>query len=113
MPAFKKLNREREAEGLPVFANPRNAAAGSVRQLDPRITAKRPLDIYIYGLGWAEGKEMPDTHWETMEYLKSLGFKINLRNRLVGSIDAAKKYYREWVEKREDCLMKLTASLLK
>jgi DNA ligase (NAD+) len=98
---FRKLNQEREAEGLTVFANPRNAAAGSVRQLDPRITAKRPLDIYIYQLGWAEGKAMPDTHWETMEYLKSLGFKINPRNRLVSSIDAAEGYYREWVEKRE------------
>ena len=53
---FEKLNRERAKEGLPLFANPRNAAAGSVRQLDPRITAKRPLDIYIYMLGWAEGK---------------------------------------------------------
>jgi len=73
---FQKLNRERENEGLPLFANPRNAAAGSVRQLDPRITAKRALDIYIYMLGYAEGKPMPATHWETMAYLKSLGFKL-------------------------------------
>jgi DNA ligase (NAD+) len=99
---FKKLNQEREAGGLPIFANPRNAAAGSVRQLDPRITAKRPLDIYIYQLGWAEGTAMPDTHWETMEYLKSLGFKINPRNRLVSSIDAAEDYYHQWVVKREE-----------
>lgn len=56
---FKKLNEERAEEGLPLFANPRNAAAGSVRQLDPRITAKRPLDIYIYMLGYAEGKTTP------------------------------------------------------
>jgi len=98
---FQKLNREREAEGLPVFANPRNAAAGSVRQLDPRITAKRPLDIYIYGIGYAEGKEMPATHWETMEYFKTLGFKINPRNRLVSNLEEAKKYYHEWEAKRE------------
>ena len=71
---FNKLNRERAEEGLPLFANPRNAAAGSVRQLDPRITAKRPLDIYIYMLGYAEGKPTPQTHWETLEYLGSLGF---------------------------------------
>jgi DNA ligase (NAD+) len=45
-----------------------------VRQLDPRVTAQRPLDIFIYGLGWAEGKAVPTTHWETMQYLKSLGF---------------------------------------
>ena len=98
---FKKLNQEREAEGLPPFANPRNAAAGSVRQLDPRITARRPLDIYIYGLGYAEGRTMPSTHWDTMEYLKTLGFKINPRNRLVSSLEEAEQYYREWVDKRE------------
>ena len=58
---FNKLNKERAEEGLPLFANPRNAAAGSVRQLDPRITAKRPLDIYIYMLGYAEGEPTPPT----------------------------------------------------
>jgi len=73
---FKRLNEERANAGQPLFANPRNAAAGSVRQLDSRITAMRPLDIYIYGLGWVEG-EAPSTHWETLEYLKSLGFKVN------------------------------------
>lgn len=99
---FKKLNAERETDGLPVFANPRNAAAGSVRQLDPRITAKRPLDIYIYSLGYAGGKMMPETHWDTMEYLKSLGFRINPRNKLVTSLKAAEEYYHGWEEKRDD-----------
>ncbi len=59
---FKKLNEERAKEELSLFANPRNAAAGSVRQLDSNITARRPLDIFVYGLGWAEGKAVPDTH---------------------------------------------------
>ncbi len=98
---FHKLNQERAAEGLPLFANPRNAAAGSVRQLDPRITAKRPLDIYIYMLGYAKGKATPSTHWETMEYLKSLGFKVNPNNRLLTSIEEVEEYYNSWVEKRE------------
>ncbi len=98
---FNKLNQERAAEGLPLFANPRNAAAGSVRQLDPRITAKRPLDIYIYMLGYAEGKPAPQTHWETMEYLKSLGFKVNPNNALFTSIDQVEEYHHAWVEKRE------------
>ena len=98
---FEKLNRERAKEGLPLFANPRNAAAGSVRQLDPRITAKRPLDIYIYMLGYAEGKATPPTHWETMEYLKSLGFKINPNNKRLSSIEQVEEYYRTWVERRE------------
>jgi DNA ligase (NAD+) len=98
---FHKLNQERAAEGLPLFANPRNAAAGSVRQLDPRITAQRPLDIYIYMLGYAEGKATPPTHWETMEYLKSLGFKINPNNELLTSMEQVEGYYARWVERRE------------
>ena len=98
---FHKLNEERVKEGLPTFANPRNAAAGSVRQLDPRITAKRPLDIYIYMLGYAEGKQVPDTHWERMEYLKSFGFKVNPNNRQFSNIKEVEDYYTEWVEKRE------------
>jgi DNA ligase (NAD+) len=98
---FKKLNEERAKEELPLFANPRNAAAGSVRQLDSSITARRPLDIFIYGLGWAEGKAVPDTHWEIMQYLKSLGFKINPNIALRHSLDEAEKYYQSWLESRE------------
>ena len=98
---FQKLNRERENEGLPLFANPRNAAAGSVRQLDPRITAKRNLDIYIYMLGYAEGKTMPATHWETLEYFRSLGFRINPANKLIKHIEEAEQYYQSWTEKRD------------
>jgi DNA ligase (NAD+) len=98
---FKKLNEERAEEGLPLFANPRNAAAGSVRQLDSSITARRPLDIFIYGLGWAEGKAVPDTHWEIMQYLKSLGFKINQNIALRHSLDESEKYYHSWAESRE------------
>jgi len=98
---FAKLNRERAEEGLSLFANPRNAAAGSVRQLDPRITAKRPLDMYIYMLGYAEGRPTPPTHWEGMEYLKSLGFKVNPNSRLLNSIEEVEGYYQTWVNERE------------
>jgi DNA ligase (NAD+) len=98
---FEKLNRERAKEGLPLFANPRNAAAGSVRQLDPRVTARRPLDIFIYMLGWAEGKTTPPTHWETMAYLKDLGFKINPNNRLLDNIEQVAEFHHSWEEKRE------------
>ncbi len=98
---FHKLNAERAAEGLPLFANPRNAAAGSVRQLDPRITARRPLDIYVYALGWAEGKATPEGHWATMDYLKSLGFRINPHNELITGIEQAEDYYQTWVGRRE------------
>ncbi|UCD08156.1 MAG: NAD-dependent DNA ligase LigA [Dehalococcoidales bacterium] len=99
---FMKLNREREAENMPLFANPRNAAAGSVRQLDPRIAAGRPLDIFVYALGYAEGKTISDNHWDTMEYLKSLGFKINPNNILLKSVDEVENYYHKWVENREN-----------
>ena len=97
---FKRLNEERANAGQPLFANPRNAAAGSVRQLDSRITAMRPLDIYIYGLGRVEG-ERPPTHWETLEYLKSLGFKVNPSNSLCSDLDEVEDYYQRWVEERE------------
>ena len=97
---FKKLNDDRAREGQPLFVNPRNAAAGSIRQLDPRVTAQRPLDIFIYALGYAEGKPVPDTHWERMEYLKSLGFKINPRNRKCRAIEEVEAYHREVEEHR-------------
>ncbi len=104
---FERLNRERAEEGQPLFANPRNAAAGSVRQLDPRVTAKRPLDIYIYGLGYTEGegigeREMPPTHWETMKYLQSMGFKISSYNTHVSDISDADNYYLRWVKGKEN-----------
>ncbi len=99
---FQKLNRERAEQGLPLFANPRNAAAGSVRQLDPRITASRALDIFIYALGWAEGKAAPASHWETLKYLKSLGFRTNPANRLATSISEIEAYYAEWSAKRHN-----------
>jgi DNA ligase (NAD+) len=98
---FKKLNEQRAREEQPLFANPRNAAAGSVRQLDSSITARRPLDIFVYGLGWAEGKAVPDTHWEIMQWLKSLGFKVNPGIALVHSLDEVEKYHQDWIETLE------------
>ena len=90
---FEKLNEHRVMEGQPLFANPRNAAAGSLRQLDSQVTAQRPLDIYIYALGWSEGSAIPSTHWEVLEYLKTLGFKISPYNKLCHSIDEAEEYH--------------------
>jgi DNA ligase (NAD+) len=99
---LKKLNEDRAREGQPLFANTRNAAAGSLRQLDPRITAQRPLDIFIYGLGWAEGKTVPEAHWEIMQYLKSLGFKINPNIARCRTINEVKSYHTNWVKQREE-----------
>jgi DNA ligase (NAD+) len=98
---FERLNGERADEGQPLFANPRNAAAGSVRQLDARITARRPLDIFIYALGWLEGAAPPPTHWETLQWLGKLGFRINPNNVRVPSMDDAVRVCDEWGGKRE------------
>ena len=98
---FDRLNRERADEGLPLFANPRNAAAGSVRQLDSRITARRPLDIYIYTLGYAQGAAALTSHWETLEHLKALGFKVNPNNRLLENIEQVEDFYDRWLKARE------------
>ncbi|MEE9201697.1 MAG: NAD-dependent DNA ligase LigA, partial [Dehalococcoidia bacterium] len=99
---FKKLNEDRATQGQPLFANPRNAAAGSVRQLDSHITASRPLDIYIYGLGWAEDGDIPPTHWETLQLLGSLGFKTNPHNSRMESAGEVEAFYRRWLEGREE-----------
>ncbi|MCH8090050.1 MAG: NAD-dependent DNA ligase LigA [Chloroflexi bacterium] len=98
---FEKLNQERLEAGEPLYINPRNTAAGAVRQLDPRITAQRPLDIFVYGLGYAQGP-MPDTHWETLEYFKSWGFKVNSRNTLVRRTEEVEDYHKRWEEEREN-----------
>ena len=97
---FAELNREREEAGLPTYANPRNTAAGSVRQLDPRVTAARGLDIFAYSLGYADAP-MPGTHWETLEYLARLGFKTNPHNRVVETPEDALGYYRRWLDEFE------------
>ena len=99
---FRRLNERREKQGLPLFANPRNAAAGSVRQLDPRITAERPLDIFVYALGWAEGASLPGTHWETMQWLGTLGFKINSRITRAHTLEEAQSVHDRWVQQRLD-----------
>ena len=84
--SFEKLNEERELYDQPLFANPRNAAAGSLRQLDSKITEKRNLDIFIFNIQKFDGFKC-DSHYEGLEYLKKLGFKINSENVVVSSID--------------------------
>src|SRR3990170_612220 len=97
---FNKLNRRREEAGESLFANPRNASAGSIRQLDSNITVSRPLDIFCYGVGIVEGLKL-STHWETLETLKTFGFKVNPLIRKCRNIDEALRYHREIEEKRE------------
>lgn len=96
---FRRINREREEKGEPTFANPRNAAAGSVRQLDSSVTASRKLDIFVYGIGFVQGVEFR-THYEILQALKSWGFKVNPNIRLCPNIDCVKEFVDEWTEKR-------------
>ncbi len=100
--AFRRMNEEREYAGEPLFANPRNAAAGSLRQLDPRITASRQLAIWVYQLGWAEDAETPPTHWETMQWLRKLGFRVNPEIARFESTEDIAAYYERWVRERDD-----------
>lgn len=97
--AFEVVNAERDARAEPRFANPRNAAAGSLRQLDPQITARRPLDIFVYGLGAVDGLVVR-SHWETLEWLREAGFRTNPHTARCDSLDDVKAYVREWTERR-------------
>jgi len=92
---FKRFNEEAAARGEKSLINPRNAAAGSLRQLDPRMTAARPLDLFIYGIGIIEGGELPRRHSETLQELRRLGFKICPQSTVVESIEGCLEYYRE------------------
>src|SRR5712691_350791 len=98
--AFQKINDERASSGQPLFANPRNCAAGSVRQLDSRITSRRPLDVFIYALGEARGWQ-PRTQWEMLEAFLKWGFKTNPNNRRVDSIEDVVQACAEWEHRRE------------
>ncbi len=90
-----RINKLREKEGEPVFANPRNAAAGSIRQLDPKIAAKRHLDSFIYDVAKTE-KEMPDTQTEELAFLKALGFKVNTHHTQCRTVDEVIDFWKLW-----------------
>jgi DNA ligase (NAD+) len=97
---FARLNREREKADQPLFANPRNAAAGSVRQLDPRITHTRPLSLFAYGTGRVEGRQLT-CHWDSLRYLQRLGFRISGHARLCRSVDEVIEYHQEILDERD------------
>jgi DNA ligase (NAD+) len=109
---FKELNRKREKIGEPLFANPRNAAAGSVRQLDPKVTAGRPLEIYFYGLGEVTGRTF-DSQWEVLKTLPKWGLRTNPHARKCKNIDVVLDYYREINEKRESLPYEIDGTVIK
>lgn len=99
--SFRKMNQEREEKGLPTFANPRNATAGTVRQLEPSITAQRRLDYFGYSL-LKNGRTIFDSHWETLNGLETAGFKVNIQRALAKNFEAVWAFIEEWEGKRED-----------
>jgi DNA ligase (NAD+) len=110
--SFQKINRDKEENGEPPFANPRNAAAGSLRQLDPRITARRPLSMYCYAPGLVEGRAFSSQH----EFLKAAadwGLPVNPLVRRVESVEGAVSYYRDMQEKRESLPYEIDGTVVK
>lgn len=99
--SFEKLNKAKEENGEEPFANPRNAAAGSLRQLDPRLAAKRNLDIFVYGIANA-GNTGIVSHSEGLDFLDSLGFKTNKERKRCESIEEVIEYVQGWTDKRPD-----------
>jgi DNA ligase (NAD+) len=92
---FEKMNREAAARGEKTYVNPRNAASGSLRQLDPRITARRPLDLNFYELGVVEGGSVPERHSELAAWLNSFGLRTGREGKKVRGIEGCLEYYRE------------------
>lgn len=109
--AFKKFNKEQEQRGEQVFANPRNAAAGSLRQLDPRIVASRPLDIFLYYISGSD-KEF-QTHEKALDALRDAGFRVNPLIKKVKNIEEAIKYCTELEVKREHLDYEIDGAVLK
>lgn len=98
---LERINTERIQRNEPVFANPRNAAAGSIRQLDSRVTASRRLNSFVYDIdGISRIKMIPGTQIEELEFLKKLGFQVNEHYRLCHSVEEIEAYYEEWSKKR-------------
>lgn len=99
--SFDRINREKEKAGEELFANPRNATAGSLKLLDPRIVAKRLLNIYIWGVGYCKGIDFK-THTDVLQYLKEAGFRVNPYFKICKDIEEAISYCDSWEKKRDD-----------
>ena len=110
--AFLELNRQREEEGQPPFANPRNAAAGSLRQLDPRITASRNLHLICYEIGYCEGREFR-THQEVLEQISSWGFHVSDHWRPAAGVEEIVAFCQEWISRRDELAYEVDGAVVK
>ncbi len=110
---FERLNQQALEKDEKTFANPRNAAAGSLRQLDPKITSKRPLVLNAYGIGIAEGVDLPNTHYDRLQWLKSIGIPVNPEIRLCNGTDEVLDFYRDIQNKRSSLGYDIDGTVLK
>lgn len=110
---FARLNQQALEKGEKTFANPRNAAAGSLRQLDPKITSKRPLVLNAYSIGIAEGVDLPSTHYDRLQWLKSIGIPVNPEIRLCNGTDEVLDFYRDIQNKRSSLGYDIDGTVLK
>ena len=110
---FNALNEKARASGEKLFVNPRNAAAGSLRQLDPRITASRPLEMSAYSVGHVEGGNLPDTHYDILQALKSWGFLVNRETRIAANVHQAMDFYKDIGAKREQLAYDIDGTVIK
>ncbi|SUC10499.1 DNA ligase [Pasteurella canis] len=110
---FELLNEKALARGEKTFANPRNAAAGSLRQLDPKITSQRPLVLNAYGIGIAEGIELPTTHFERLQWLKTIGIPVNTEVQLCHGITQVLDFYRQIMQKRSNLGYDIDGTVIK
>jgi DNA ligase (NAD+) len=99
--SFQRMNDEREEQGLPRFANPRNSAAGTIRTLEPNIVAQRPLMFFAYFAYTADGADAFDRHWDALEALAEAGFKVNPHRKLCRTVDQVWAVIQQWEEKRD------------
>lgn len=109
---FNKINAQQEEAGLQLFANPRNLAAGSLRQLDSKLTAKRPLDIFIFNLEHGENLEF-ESHSESLEFLKSQGFKVSPNYKVCNKIDEVIDYIEYWTKNRGNLDFEIDGMVIK
>lgn len=110
---FERLNQQALEKGEKTFANPRNAAAGSLRQLDPKITSKRPLVLNAYGIGIVEEVDLPNTHYDRLQWLKSIGIPVNPEIRLCNGTDEVLDFYRDIQNKRSSLGYDIDGTVLK
>ncbi|EQK41382.1 DNA ligase, NAD-dependent [[Clostridium] bifermentans ATCC 638] len=109
---FEKINELQEEQGLQLFANPRNLAAGTLRQLDSKLTAKRPLDIFIFNLEYIENTNLK-SHSESLEYLKNLGFKVSTDYKVCSNIEGVIKHIEYWTENRSKLPFEIDGMVIK